>query len=84
MPWRRVLDAHPLWVHWSFFVVWATTATVGPIIFVVTLLEGSGAWPLGLAIYGIALVTMSIDWLILRRVRRNPEWRPWEPPRWAR
>ncbi len=84
MPWRRVLDAHPPWVHWSFFVVWAITASIGPIIFVVSLLSGSGPWPLGLAIYGIALLTLLIDWLILRRIRRNPDWRPWEPPRWAR
>jgi hypothetical protein len=83
MPWRYVLEAHPPWVHWSFFVVWLTTASTGPIVFVVGLLEGSDAWALGLAIYGVALFTMAVDWLLLRRLRRHPDWTPWQPPRWA-
>jgi hypothetical protein len=83
MPWRYVLDAHPPWVHWSFFVMWAITASTGPIMFIVGLLEGSGAWALGLAVYGVAVLTMAIDLLVLRRLRRNPDWAPWKPPRWA-
>jgi hypothetical protein len=83
MPWRRLLDAHPPWVHWSFFVVWAVTASIGPIMIVVGLLDGSGTWLLGLAVYAVALLTMAIDWLILRRARRNPDWKPWRPPRCA-
>jgi hypothetical protein len=82
MPWRHVLEAHPPWVHWSFFVVWSVTASAGSIVFVVGLLEGSGGWLLGLAIYGLAALTMAIDWLFVRRLRRDPDWRPWQPPRW--
>ena len=83
MPWRYVLDAHPARVHWLFFA-WAITASVGPIAFVVGLLDGSGRWWIGLAIYGGALITIGVDWLILQRVRRNPDWTPWDAPRWAR
>ena len=60
--------------HWSLFVVWAITVSAGPIIFVVDLLDGSRAWLLGLAIYGVTLLTMAIDWLVLRRVRRTRGW----------
>jgi hypothetical protein len=81
MPWRRLLDAHLPLAHWSFFVVWAITASIGPIVFGVGLIEGSDAWLLGLAIYSVALVAMAIDWVLLRRLRRNPHWTPWEPPR---
>lgn len=82
MPWRYVLNLHPPWVHWSFFVLWAITATLGPIAVVVGLLDGSGMWWIGLAICASAVITIGIDCLILRRVRRDPDWRAWELPRW--
>lgn len=84
MPWRHLLDKHPPWAHWSFFIVWALTASVGPIWFVVGLVSGSGRWWIGLVIYGMALVTMGVDWLVVRRLRRHtPNWKPWEPPKWV-
>lgn len=83
MPWRYVLDAHPPWAHWSFWIVWSITASLGPIAFLIWLLFGSGSWWLGLAIYVVALVTMGIDWLVVRRLRRSSQdWTPWNPPRW--
>ena len=82
MPWRYVLDAHPPRAHWSFFVIWCLTASLGPIAFLVGVLDGSGTWWMGEAIYGVALVTIGIDWLVVRRLRRDRHgWRPWQPPR---
>jgi hypothetical protein len=83
MPWRYIFDAHPPWAHWLFFAVWVITASLGPIAVVVGLLQDSSSWLIGLAIWGVALVTMGIDWLVVRRLRRrNPSWTPWTPPRW--
>jgi hypothetical protein len=84
MPWRYVLGLHPPWAHWAFFVVWAIAASVGPIVFLVGLLAGSGAWVAGLVICGVALLSLGVDWLVVRRLRRrDPDWTPWQPPRWA-
>jgi hypothetical protein len=83
MPWRFVLDAHPPWARWLFFVIWAITASLGPIAFVAGLLAGSASWLIGLGTCGVALVTIGIDWLAVRRLRRrNPDWTPWTAPRW--
>jgi hypothetical protein len=83
MPWRYVLDAHPPWTHWSCFVVWVITASLGPVAVVVGVLQGSSSWLIGLAICGVALVPMGIDSLVVRPLlRRNPSWAPWTPPRW--
>jgi ABC-type nickel/cobalt efflux system permease component RcnA len=83
-PLRAFLDLHPPWAHGSFAVVWAVTASVGPILFGVALIDGSSAWWIGLSIYGVALLTMAGDWLVVRRLRsRVPGWQPWKPPRWA-
>jgi hypothetical protein len=55
-----------------------------PIAFGVGLIDGTGRSLVDLAIYGVALLTMGIDWPVVRRLRRrNTSWRPWEPPRWA-
>ena len=51
-----MLEAHPSWVHWSFFVIWAMTASIGLVIFAVSLIGGSGAWLLGL-VCCLALIT---------------------------
>jgi hypothetical protein len=46
-------------------------------------LDGSSDWWIGLAIYGVALVTMAIDWLAVRWLRAKKRgWEPWDPPRW--
>jgi hypothetical protein len=83
MPWRRLLGAQPPWVHWSLWIVWWITASLGPIVFVVGLLVGSDKWWIGLAIYAVALIAIGIDWLIVRRLRRRSDgWAPWNPPRW--
>jgi hypothetical protein len=83
MPWRRLLNKHPAWAHWSFGVVWAVTASLGPIALGVALLDGSSDWWIGLAIYGVALLTMGIDWLVVRWLRTHrPGWEAWTPPKW--
>src|ERR1700733_14710988 len=66
-PWRWLLGLHPPWVHWSFWMIWSITASLGPIAFVVGLLSGSDKWWIGLAIYAVALVTIGIDSLSVRR-----------------
>ena len=82
-PLRSLLDLHPPWAHWSFWLVWAITASIGPIGVIAGLIDGSSTWLIGLGICGIALVTIGVDWLIVRRLRRrNPEWTPWVPPGW--
>jgi len=64
-------------------MVWWITASLGPIAFVVGLLSGSDKWWIGLASYAVALITIGIDWLIVRRLRRRGDgWVPWNPPRW--
>ena len=83
MPWQRLLGAHPPWAHWSFWIVWWITASLGPIAFVVGLFNGSGKWWIGLAIYAVALLTIGLDWLVVRRLRRRDDaWTPWNPPAW--
>jgi hypothetical protein len=71
---------HPPWANGVFWLIWAVTASVGPIVFVVSLIDGSGAWWIGLLLYAVALVTMAVDWLVVRRRQEQvPGWRPWEP-----
>jgi hypothetical protein len=82
---RAVLNMHPPWAHGAFWLIWAITASLGPIAFIVGLLDGSGIWWIGLLLYVVALMTMAVDWLIGRWLRdHRPAWRPWEPPNWLR
>lgn len=83
MPWQWLLGLHPPWAHWSFWMVWWITASLGPIAFVTAVLEGSDKWWIGLATYGVALVTMGVNWITVRRLkRRGDDWTPWNPPSW--
>jgi hypothetical protein len=80
---RAFLNMHPPWAHGTFWLIWAITATVGPIAFIVSLLDGSGTWWIGLLLYIVALMTMAVDWLVVRWLQdHRPGWRPWEPPKW--
>jgi hypothetical protein len=75
---------HPPWANGVFWLVWVVTASVGPIVFLVGLVTGSGAWWIGLLIYVVALVTMAVDAMVVRRRGQAPGWRPYEPPTWGR
>lgn len=81
---KSLLDKHPPWVHWSFFVVWAVFGTVGPIWLLIGLIvQPSVGWWVGLALCAVAAVTLVIDAAVAKRLqfRGDGSWAPWEPPR---
>jgi hypothetical protein len=76
----RPWDRHPPWAHWSFYVVWAVAGSLGPIILIVSLLNGTALWWLGMLLCIVWVATLGIDWLLVRRLQRDsPAWTPWEP-----
>jgi hypothetical protein len=82
----RPWDRHPRWAHWGFYVVWAVAGTAGPLIVIVSLMDGSALWWIGVLLCIVWIATLALDWLLVRRLQRDsPGWTPWEPKaRWLR
>ncbi len=70
----------------AFWLVAGIAGTVGPIAFVGGTIDGSHReWWIGLGLRVAWSVTLGIDWLVVRRLRRTiPGWQPWQPPSWSR
>jgi hypothetical protein len=81
----RLWDRHPPWAHPAFYVLWAVTGSLGPIMLIVGLLDGHGGplW-IGVSLCCVWLLSLGADWLLVRRLRQSrPGWTPWEPKsRW--
>jgi hypothetical protein len=82
----RPWDRHPPWAHWGLYVVWAVAGSLGPIILIVSLLNGAALWWIGLLLCVVWVAALGIDWLLVRRLQRDsPGWTPWKPKaRWLR
>jgi hypothetical protein len=60
--------------------VWAIAGSAGPIILLVSLITGNPLWWIGLVLCVVWVATLGIDWVLVRRFRRDaPGWTPWEP-----
>jgi hypothetical protein len=82
----RPWDTHAPWAHWGFYVVSAVAGTAGPIILIVTLIEGNALWWIGMLLCIVWLAALGVDWVLVRRLESvSPGWTPWEPKaRWLR